>query len=295
MHPSPDPDVRARNLLQEVREEVLAGRDVLSVSKTAPEERTSAYLQPCYELLADMYKGEPNRGINVLVLVPTRKVATRVRKEAERLGEAGGYKAASCFHSVAAPFAFNKEQLQAISTATILIATPCKLKDLLRSRQVDLTQVFYLVLDGADKMIQIGMEPSIRDIMKKVPKKRQSLMFSEKLSGLVKKLANDVLSNSQDPGAQPMPPKRNPQYQPEVRAFKRPVEDPPAGQTEAETGPSKISCKACPAPASPIISPSGPRTPRPPADLGAESSDVEKKKLLTNFGLCPVSKAEEIR
>ena len=80
-------DVGARSLFQsEVREEVLAGRDVLSVSKTPAEERTLAYLQPCYELLDDMFKGESSGGLNVLVLVPTKEAVTQVRAEAETLG-----------------------------------------------------------------------------------------------------------------------------------------------------------------------------------------------------------------
>ena len=296
----PSAEVGARSLQAEVREEVLAGGDVLSFSKTGAEERTLAYLQPCYELLDNMYKGDPSGDINVLVLVPTRKVATRVRKQAERLGEAGGYKAASCFHSMEAPLTSNMEQLQAISTATILVATPCKLKDLITSRQVDLSQVFYLVLDGADKMVQMGLEPQVRDIVKRVPRKRRSLVFSESHGGIVKKLAQDILSETRDHLMQPskaseIKRKPQPQYQPEVRPVKRPAESPPPGQTEAETGPSKTQRKACPAPAAPIITPSVPRTPRQPADQGAESSAVEKGKYLTSFGLCPVSQAEEIR
>ena len=235
----------------EVREEVLAGRDVFSVSKTRAVERTLAYLQPCYELLDDLYKdkGELSGGIRVLVLVPTRKVANRVRKEAESLGRAGGYEAASCYHSVGAPLTFNMEQLEAISIATVLIATPCKLKDFIKSRQVNLSEVFYLVMDGADKMIQIGLEPNMRAIIKRVPSKRQTLMFSEGLGGVVKKLAKDVLSNPRPDLMKPCRGsviKMSPQCQPEVRAAKRPAESPPAGekpkmilseaQAEAKTG-----------------------------------------------------------
>ena len=61
---------------------------------------------------------------------------TQVTQQAKRLGEAGAYKAASCFRCGAAPLTFSREQLQAISSATVLIANPCKLKDLLNSVQV---------------------------------------------------------------------------------------------------------------------------------------------------------------
>ena len=174
----PAADGVARTLLQDrVRQEVLAGRDVLSVSKTPAEERALAFMEPCYDLLEDRLKEEPGV-LSVLVLVPTREAAVRLRQEAERLGQAGGYRAAACYRSGAAPRSFKREQLAAISTATILIATPCKLKDLINSGQVDLSRVFYLVLDGADKMVQMGLEPQVRDIIKRVPSKRQSLLFS---------------------------------------------------------------------------------------------------------------------
>ena len=191
----PGDGAAARSLLQtKVREEVRAGRDVLSVSQTPAEERALAYLEPCYELLEDRLRGEPG-GLSVLVLVPTREAAIRLRQEAERLGQAGGYKAAACYRSGAAPLSCKREQLAAISAATILIATPGKLKDLINGGQVDLSRVFYLVLDGADKMLQMGLEPQVRDIIERVPSKRQSLMFSESLGSDVKKLAKDILSN----------------------------------------------------------------------------------------------------
>ena len=265
------------SLLQaEVSQAVQAGRDVLSVSKTPAVERTLAYLQPCYELLEDMYKGVPSGDLNVLVLVPSREVANQVREEAETLGEAGAYKAASCFRSVA-PLTFN--MLEAISTATILIATPGKLKDLINSRQVDLSQVFYLVLDGADKMVQMGLEPQVRDIIKKVPSKRQSLMFSDSLGSDVKKLAKEILSN---PLKLQLSITASPQT--ERRAVKRPADSSPA----PAGGKSKmILCGAqAEAEAEDGVATS------PPTD---QRSAEDKEKYLASFNLCLVSEAEKIR
>ena len=266
----------ARSLLQvEVREAVQAGRDVFSVSKTPAVERTLTYLQPCYELLDDMYKGESSGDLNVLVLVPSREVANQVREEAETLGEAGAYKAASCFRSVAAPLTSNMKQLEAISTATILIATPDKLKDLLNSGQVDLSQVFYLVLDGADKMVQMGLEPQVRDIIKKVPSKRQSLMFSDSLGFFVKKLSKEILSN---PLKLQLSITESPQT--ERRGVKR-----PAGSSPAPAG-QKSKMILCGSQAGPVAAIS------PPND---QRSAKNKEKYLATFDLCLVSEAEEIR
>ena len=275
----------AGSLLQaEVREEVLAGRDVLSVSKTPAVERSLAYLQPCYDLLADMFKGENSGGLRVLVLVPTREVATRVREEAETLGKTGVYKAASCYHSVRAPLTFYREQLEAISTATILIATPGKLKDLINSRQVDLSQVFYLVLDGADKMVQMGLEPQVRDIIEKVPSKRQSLMFSESLGSDVRKLAKDILSNPRK-----LHLNINQTSQTERRAVKRPAGSSLAGHK------SKMILSGAEAGAE--VKPTAGNS---MAGLSTSTSieawsGEDKEKCLAYFDLCSVSKAEEIR
>ena len=294
-----DSDAGATSLFQaRVRQEVLAGLDVLSVSKTPAEERTQAYLKPCYELLEDIHQGKSSGGLSVLVLVPTSEAATQVRQEAERLGEAGDYRAAS--------LTFNKEQLEAISSATILIATPCRLKDLLNSVQVDLSNIFYLVLDGADKMVQMGLEPQVRDIIKRIPSQRQSLVFSESLGSVVRNLTEDIFSNPRsshlefEANSRASVIQQNPQFQTEVRAVKRSAGSPPSGQKpkmilskSAQNSPSKTKSlfSSSPTPTVPVIIPIIPRA----AVQRDESSAEDKEKFLAHFGLCSVSKAEEIR
>ena len=267
---------KARSLLKaEVRKEVLAGGDVLWVSQTPAEERTLAYLEPCYELLGDRLEGEP-RLLNVLILVPTREMAVQVREKAETLGEAGGFKAASCFHGVRPPppLTFNL----ANSPVTVLIATPSKLKELINSRQVDLSHVIYLVLDGADKMVKMGLEPQVRDIIERVPIKRQSLMFSESLDSNVKKLAKDVLSN---PRKVQLGTNQS-HHQTERRAVKRPAGTSEGGEKSksmmihfgAEAGRTGDEVSSSPS---------------------VQDSAEEKEKCLAYFNLCSISKAEEIR
>ena len=65
-----------------------------------------------------------------------------------------------------------------MESASVLVATPGRLNDFLDSGQVDLSSVFYLVMDEADRMLDMGFEPQIRDILKRVPRRRQTLMFS---------------------------------------------------------------------------------------------------------------------
>ena len=114
-------------------------------------------------------------GISVLVLAPTRELATQIHDEAGKFGKASGYYSACAYGG--AP---KREQLRDIqSGANILIATPGRLNDFLESNQVDLSQVFYVVLDEADRMLDMGFEPQIRTILKRVPRhNRQTLMFS---------------------------------------------------------------------------------------------------------------------
>ena len=242
-----------------------------------------------------------------MVLVPTSEAATQVRQEAERLGEAGDYRAAS--------LTFNKEQLEAISTATILIATPCKLKDLLNSVQVDLSHIFYLVLDGADKMVQMGLEPQVRDIIKRIPCQRQSLVFSESLGSVVRNLTEDIFSNPRsshlefesNSNSRASVIQQNPQFQTEVRAVKRSAGSPPSGQKpkmilskSVKNSPSKTKSmfSSSPTPTVPVIIPIIPRAwdwvPRTAVQRD-ESSAEDKEKFLAHFGLCSVSKAEERR
>ena len=162
-------------------------RDVISIAKTG-SGKTLAFLLPCYKKM-DAKFGGANGSINVLVLAPTRELATQIQEEADKFGRAAGYMSACAYGGAA-----KRDQLRAMASASVLVATPGRLNDFLDAGQVDLSQVFYLVMDEADRMLDMGFEPQIRDILKRVPRRRQTLMFSATWPEEVRRLAHDFLS-----------------------------------------------------------------------------------------------------
>jgi ATP-dependent RNA helicase DDX5/DBP2 len=164
----------------------MADRDLISIAKTG-SGKTLAFLLPCYRKM-DQRGGGGGR-IQVLVLAPTRELATQIQEEAEKFGRGAGYASAVAYGG--AP---KRDQLAAIRNASVLVATPGRLNDFLEAGQVDLSHVFYLVMDEADRMLDMGFEPQIREIVKRVPRRRQTLMFSATWPEEVRRLAHDFLS-----------------------------------------------------------------------------------------------------
>jgi len=162
-------------------------RDVVSIAKTG-SGKTLAFLLPAYKKI-DRSQGGNRGGINALVLAPTRELATQIQEEADKFGRIAGYHSACAYGG--AP---KRDQLRVINAGiSVLVATPGRLNDFLESNQVNLSGVFYLVLDEADRMLDLGFEPQIRSIIKRLPRKRQTLMFSATWPEDVRRLANDFL------------------------------------------------------------------------------------------------------
>jgi len=162
-------------------------RDVISIAKTG-SGKTLAFLMPGYAKI-DARFGGPRGTIYILVLAPTRELATQIHEEAVKFGGVRGHDSACAYGG--AP---KKEQLSAINQGiSVLVATPGRLNDYLERSQVNLSNVFYLVLDEADRMLDMGFEPQIREIIKRLPRKRQTLMFSATWPEEVRRLANDFL------------------------------------------------------------------------------------------------------
>jgi ATP-dependent RNA helicase RhlE len=160
--------------------DVLAGRDVLVQSPTG-SGKTLAFGVP----IVDLVKAEARRPA-ALVLAPTRELAEQIVEETQAVAHARALKVASVYGGVGIA-----AQAKRARNAHIIVATPGRLEDLLQRREITLEHVSILVLDEADRMLDMGFKPPVDRIVAKIPKKnnRQTLFFSATLEGAAGQLA----------------------------------------------------------------------------------------------------------
>jgi superfamily II DNA/RNA helicase len=164
--------------------DALAGTDVLAKSPTG-SGKTLAFGVPIVERTA-LGGGAPS----ALVLVPTRELASQVASDIEPLARARGLRVVAVYGG--APMG---PQIKRVKGAQILIATPGRLQDLVERRVVALDHVATLVLDEADRMLDMGFKPQVERIMRRIPDKRQTMLFSATLDGEVGELARSFTRN----------------------------------------------------------------------------------------------------
>jgi ATP-dependent RNA helicase RhlE len=179
--------------------DALAGLDVLAKSPTG-SGKTLAFALPIVERTT-----AADARPSALILVPTRELAAQVSAELESLVPAKGLKVAAVYGGV--PL---NAQAKRAKSAHILVATPGRLQDLAERRLVDLSHVRVLVLDEADRMLDMGFQPQVDRIVRKLPRNRQTMFFSATLDGPVGELARDytnspsrfeaALAEEQEPG-----------------------------------------------------------------------------------------------
>ena len=170
---------------------VLEGHDLLASAQTGTG-KTAAYLLPVLELLSR--GGSPENKVNALVLVPTRELAQQV----DQLLAGFAYYQDTTWIAIYGGndgVAFAQQQRALEQGGDIAIATPGRLLSLLRHCKVDLSHVDFLILDEADRMLDIGFYDDIMEIISYLPKERQTLMFSATFPTEVEKLARQVLHN----------------------------------------------------------------------------------------------------
>jgi ATP-dependent RNA helicase RhlE len=158
--------------------DALSGLDVLAKSPTG-SGKTIAFAVPIAQRL-ESRDARPS----ALVLVPTRELATQVAEEFTDIARARGLEVAAVYGgtSVAA-------QARAAKSAHILVATPGRLEDLARRRLVKLDGIRILILDEADRMLDMGFQPQVDAIVRRLPSNRQTMFFSATLDGEVAQLA----------------------------------------------------------------------------------------------------------
>ena len=164
----------------------LEGKDILATAQTGTG-KTLAFLLPMMEKL--IAKHVP--GVRALILVPTRELAMQVQAQYDALRHGKLPRTALVIGGMA-----ERPQLEAVRKgAGVIVATPGRLEDYLKRRLVDLTKVEMLVLDEADRMLDMGFLPAIRRIVGLLPKQRQTLCFSATLEASVAGLVNDYMRN----------------------------------------------------------------------------------------------------
>jgi ATP-dependent RNA helicase RhlE len=164
----------------------LEGRDIIGTAETGTG-KTLAFLIPLIETLSH----EPSRHTAALVLLPTRELAMQVHEQYEQLRTKAMPKAALIIGGVS-----EKAQIQNLRSGSgLVIATPGRLQDLVNRKFAELRQVKLLVLDEADRMLDMGFLPAIRRILSTLPKQRQTLCFSATMEQSVASLVNEYTSN----------------------------------------------------------------------------------------------------
>ena len=163
----------------------LSGRDLLATAQTGTG-KTLAFLIPVAERLLTIRTA----GVHALVLVPTRELAIQVQQQYENVR---GKKLRVA--ALAIGGASERQQIAALRTANLVIATPGRLEDFLRRGLVKLSTTQILVLDEADRMLDMGFLPAIRRITDSLPRQRQTLCFSATLDPAVAHIVSDFVEN----------------------------------------------------------------------------------------------------
>ena len=169
---------------------VLAGRDLFGCAQTGTG-KTAAFALPLIDRLRETPRKPEPRRCRVLVLAPTRELAAQIHQSFLAYGRHSGLRAAVIYGGVG-----QQPQARAMMHGVdVLVATPGRLLDLVSQRLVDIRSVEFLVLDEADRMLDMGFIHDVRKIVGQLPRDRQTLFFSATLPGEVRDLADSMLRN----------------------------------------------------------------------------------------------------
>jgi ATP-dependent RNA helicase RhlE len=170
---------------------ILQNRDLLGCAQTGTG-KTAAFAIPILQLLyQDRLQHKEQKTIKALILTPTRELAIQIDESFAAYGKHTGLKHLVIFGGVS-----QNPQTDALRRGVdILVATPGRLLDLINQRFVHLEHIKMLVLDEADRMLDMGFVHDVKKIIAKVPVKRQTLFFSATMPNEIQQLANTILTN----------------------------------------------------------------------------------------------------
>ncbi|MGV8131254.1 MAG: DEAD/DEAH box helicase, partial [Candidatus Pacearchaeota archaeon] len=162
---------------------VLEGKDVLGSSATG-SGKTIAFGAGIIEKISS------GNGIQALILTPTRELAEQIGKNLSRYSKHVGLRVLEIYGGVSI-----EPQKHALRTADIVVGTPGRVLDHLRNASLDLRKIKFLVLDEADRMLDMGFIDDVRDIVKHCPRDRQTLLFSATISRDIAELSRDYMNS----------------------------------------------------------------------------------------------------
>ncbi len=168
---------------------VLSGKDIMAAAQTGTG-KTAGFTLPLLQRLDGGTRARPNH-IRALVLTPTRELAAQVSDSVATYGKHLSLKSSVVFGGVK----INPQMMKLRGGVDVLVATPGRLIDLYNQNAVKFSQVEILVLDEADRMLDMGFIRDIRKILALLPKNRQNLLFSATFSNEIRKLTNGLLND----------------------------------------------------------------------------------------------------
>ena len=169
---------------------ILKGEDVLAIAQTGTG-KTAAFVIPVIDMLQIQKTSKRSEGIKAIVMVPTRELALQITEVFDKIAKYTLVKTLCIFGGVDQ----DPQITRLVKGIDILVATPGRLFDLVSQGYVKLEKIQFLILDEADHMLDLGFIKDIQDLIRFLPKKRQTLFFSATISPTIKKLAYSLVTN----------------------------------------------------------------------------------------------------
>lgn len=169
---------------------VLQGRDLLGCAQTGTG-KTAAFAIPTLQILNRSEIPTQRRKIRALVITPTRELALQIYENFAGYGKYTRLKSCVIFGGVSQ----KPQEFELQKGVDILIATPGRLNDLFNQHIIDLSHVEIFILDEADRMLDMGFINDVKKIVKRIPQKRQTLLFSATMPPAIMSMANSLLTN----------------------------------------------------------------------------------------------------